>query len=300
MIEAYSLTKKFGSTVALADMSCKIHDGSIFGLVGSNGAGKSTFLRLVCGVLKPDRGEVRIDSTAVYENPSVKGRVFFVADSPWFLHQARMDDMADFYRRYYPRYSRQTYERLAGMFPLDRKKPINQMSKGQQRQVVLLLALACQPDYLMLDEAFDGLDPVMRQLFKRLLAESVSKHNQTVIISSHNLRELEDVCDHVGLLHKGGIVFEKELDALKLGIHKVQAAFRPALDPSDLKGLEILSHDQRGSLLNLVVRGHAEDILNKLENYNPLFAETLPLTLEEVFIHELEVAGYDVHHFIES
>lgn len=300
MIEAYSITKKFGSTVALADMSCKIHNGSIFGLVGSNGAGKSTFLRLACGVFKPDRGEIRIDGEPVYENPSVKERVFFVADSPWFLHQARVDDMADFYRRYYPRYSKETYKRLSNMFPLDLKKPISQMSKGQQRQVVLLLALSCQPDYLFLDEAFDGLDPVMRQLVKRLLAESVSKYNQTVIISSHNLRELEDVCDHVGLLHKGGIVFEKELDELKLGIHKVQAAFRPALDPSSLKGLDILSHDQRGSLLNLVVRGHAEDILRELENFNPLFAETLPLTLEEVFIHELEVAGYDVHHFIES
>jgi len=299
VIEAINITKSFDTVVALNDMSCQIQRGSIFGLVGSNGAGKSTFLRLLAGVLRPDRGDLRFGGYPVYEYPAVKQRIFFVADQPYFPHPASVAETVRFYQLYYPRFSQEVFDRLTRMFPVDVKCRFNQMSKGMQRQVVLMIALACQPDYLLLDEAFDGLDPVVRQLLKKSLADSVARRKQTVIISSHNLRELEDICDHIGLLHKGGILFEQELDALKLGILKIQAVFSQPTAREDLRELDILKYQMRGTLAELVVRGKQEDVLAILKARAPVFIEALPLTLEEVFIQELEVAGYDVNTFLE-
>ncbi|MEA4887867.1 MAG: ABC transporter ATP-binding protein [Clostridiaceae bacterium] len=298
MIEAMQLTKTFGSITALNQLNCKIQSGSIFGLVGSNGAGKSTFLRLLAGVYKPDQGWLTLDRQPIYENPAVKQRIFFIADQSYFLHQAGVPEMVRFYQRFYPKFSVDIFERLKKMFPVDTTRSIHQMSKGMQRQVILMIGLACQPDYLLLDEAFDGLDPVVRQLLKRLLADSVAGKNQTVIIASHNLRELEDICDHVGLLHQGGIVFEQELDSLKLGIHKIQAVFREPTSSENLHGMNILKFQMKGSLAEIVIRGQRDEIMDRLQARNPIFLEALPLTLEEVFIQELEVAGYDVNTFI--
>jgi len=298
MIVAEHLTKTFGSIVALNDMNCQIQRGSIFGLVGSNGAGKSTFLRLLAGIYRPEKGNLAIDGQVVYENPAVKQRIFFVADQGYFLHQASVAEMVRFYQLFYPRFSADIYARLKKMFPVDTSRRIGQMSKGMQRQVILMIGLACQPDYLLLDEAFDGLDPVVRQLLKRLLADLVAGQGQTVLIASHNLRELEDICDHVGLLHQGGIIFEQELDALKLGIHKIQAVFKEPTSREDLTGLDILKFQLRGSMAEIVVRGQHEAIIARLQARDPIFLEVLPLTLEEVFIQELEVAGYDVHTFL--
>ncbi len=298
MIEAKNISKKFGSTIALKDMTCRIQHGSIFGLVGSNGAGKSTFLRLLAGVLRPEQGELLIDEQPVYENPAVKQRIFFVADQTYFLHASSVGGTVQYYRSFYPRFSMEIFERLQKMFPVDTKRRLGQMSKGMQRQVILMIGLACQPDYLLLDEAFDGLDPVVRQLLKRLLIDSVASRAQTVIIASHNLRELEDICDHIGLLHQGGIVLEQELDALKLGIQKVQAVFSKPTTREDLADLDILKFQTRGSMIEMVVRGERDATLRQLHARAPVFVEALPLTLEEVFIQELEVAGYDLNTFL--
>lgn len=298
MIEAMHVTKAFGPILALNDMSCRISQGSIFGLVGSNGAGKSTFLRLLAGVFKPEKGLLTVDGVSVYENPQVKSRIFFVADQTYFLHQASVAEMVRFYQLFYPRFSLPLYEKLKKMFPVDTTRRLGQMSKGMQRQVILMIGLACQPDYLLLDEAFDGLDPVVRQLVKRLLADSVAGRGQTVIIASHNLRELEDICDHIGLLHQGGIVFEQELDTLKLGIQKIQVVFSTPTTREDLHDLTILKYGTRGSMTELVVRGESEQVLERLKARGTVFLESLPLTLEEVFIQELEVAGYDVNTFL--
>jgi ABC-2 type transport system ATP-binding protein len=298
MIEVRNITKTFGAVTALKDVNCQIQRGSIFGLVGSNGAGKSTFLRLLAGVLRPDKGCLLIENQYVYENPAIKQRIFFIADQNFFPFQSSIDETVRFYRLYYPQFSPELFERLARMFPVDMKQHVNQMSKGMQRQVILMIGLACQPDYLLLDEAFDGLDPVVRQLLKRLLADSVARCSQTVIIASHSLRELEDICDHVGLLHQGGILFEQELDSLKLGIQKVQVVFDMPITQNDLRELDILKFQMRGTLVEMVVRGQQDEVFAKLQARAPVFIEALPLTLEEVFIQELEVAGYDVNTFL--
>lgn len=298
MIEAKNLTKKFGPTAALDDISFSVDSGSLFGLVGSNGAGKSTFLRTLSGIYKPDGGEILVDGMAPFENSTVKSRIFFVPDYPYFIPQATLCDMADFYRRIYPEWSDKKFEELSSIFPIGKNDKIVNMSKGMQRQAAIVCAISAQPCYLLMDEIFDGLDPVMRQLLKRIVSDEVSERRMTVIIASHNLRELEDFCDHVGLFHRGGVIFERELDELKLGIHKLQAVFRPTPPMSAFEPLDIVKAETRGSLISLVVRGQRESILEKIGTMNPVFSELLPLTLEEVFISEMEVAGYDLENIL--
>ncbi|MGX8702611.1 ABC transporter ATP-binding protein [Caproiciproducens sp.] len=298
MIEAKKLTKKFGATTALDEISFSIGPGSVFGLVGSNGAGKSTFLRTLAGIYKPDGGEVLLNGEAPFENSEVKSQIFFISDFPYFLPQATLREMAGFFSRVYPGWSQKRFEELCGLFPIDSKSKIVNMSKGMQRQAAIICAIATQPGCLLLDEVFDGLDPVMRQLLKRIVSGEVAQRGMTVIIASHNLRELEDFCDHVGLFHKGGVVFERDLDELKLGINKVQAVFKPMPEISAFAPLEIIKTETRGSLINLVVRGSKDEILEKINGLDPVFAEVLPLTLEEVFISEMEVAGYDLENIL--
>lgn len=294
MIEAKGLIKKFGAKAALDQINVAIGQGSIFGLVGSNGAGKSTFLRLLAGVYAPDGGELLVDDCQPFENSSVKQRVFFISDYPYFFPHATVQSMAEYYSKLYAKWNAQKYAEMLRTFPIDPKLPISRMSKGMQRQAAIICAIACQPDYLLMDEIFDGLDPVMRQLLKRIVSGEVSDRGMTVIIASHNLRELEDFCDHVGLFHRGGVLFERELDELKLGICKVQAVFRPMIDPAVLTKLQIITSKVHGSILELVVKNSQADALAVLEELHPLTAEALPLTLEEVFISEMEVNGYDI------
>ncbi|QEY34777.1 ABC transporter ATP-binding protein [Caproiciproducens galactitolivorans] len=298
MIEVKNLTKKFNSVKALDGISFSIGSGSLFGLVGSNGAGKSTFLRTLAGIYAPDGGEILIDGKSPFENSQVKSRLYFISDYPYFLPQSTLNDMADFYKRIYPNWSRKRYEELCGLFPINAKDKIGNMSKGMQRQAALICALAARPDYLLLDEIFDGLDPVMRQLLKRIVFDEVAQRDMTVIVASHNLRELEDFCDHIGLFHKGGVVFERDLDEMKLGINKVQAVLKPTPDIRDFAPLDIVKMEKHGSLVSLVVRGSKEEILEKINSFNPIFVEILPLTLEEVFISEMEVAGYDIDNIL--
>ena len=298
MIEVKHLTKRFGAVTALDNISFQADSGSIFGLVGSNGAGKSTFLRTAAGVYRPDAGSVLIDGGEPFENLSVKGNVCFISDYPYFPRAATLTDMEDLFSHTYPHWDKERFHYLCSCFPLDTKQRILNMSKGMQRQAAILCALGARPTHLLLDEIFDGLDPVMRQLLKRILSGEVSDRGMTVVIASHNLRELEDICDHVGLFHRGGVIFDRELDSLKLGISRVQAMFRPMPDRSAFDSFDLVTLRTQGSLVDFVARGTQEDILAKLSAMNPVFSELLPLTLEEVFISEMEAAGYDIDNIL--
>ena len=298
MIQVERLTKKFQTHTALNQISVSVQPGSVFGLVGSNGAGKSTLLRTIAGIYKPDSGTVAIDGTPIFEHPNVKNDIFFISDFPYFIPQSNMKEMAKFYASMYSNWSHERYRELCHLFPIEEKMKISSMSKGMQRQVALICALSTQPKVLLMDEIFDGLDPVMRQLLKKLLAREVSERNITVMIASHNLRELEDVCDHVGLLHQGGVVFEQELDGLKLNLHKLQAVFKPMISMDVFSDLDILKFDMKGSLINMVIRGDKGVISRRIEALKPVYFEMLPLTLEEVFISEMEVSGYDIDKII--
>ena len=299
MIEAVELTKKFGSLAALDSISFTIGEGSIFGLVGSNGAGKSTLLRTIAGVYAPTKGKLLVDGESSFENPKIKDRIFFVSDFPFFLKGTSMDTMAVFYAGLYGGWNAAKYDKLASTFPIDRKAKLSTMSKGMQRQAALILALSTSPRYLLLDEAFDGLDPVIRQLLKHLLAETVAELGTSVVISSHNLRELEDVCDHIGLMHKGGILFEDELDNLKLEICKVQAVFTDTPSDEALAAIPgIKNVERRGSMIMFIAKGAKDEIIDKVNSLSPVFSEVLPLTLEEVFISEMEAAGYDINNIL--
>lgn len=298
MIQVERLTKKFQTYTALNQISVSVQPGSVFGLVGSNGAGKSTLLRTIAGIYKPDSGTVAIDGTPIFEHPNVKNDIFFISDFPYFIPQSNMKEMAKFYASMYSNWSHERYRELCSLFPIEEKMKISSMSKGMQRQVALICALSTQPKVLLMDEIFDGLDPVMRQLLKKLLAREVSERNITVMIASHNLRELEDVCDHVGLLHQGGVVFEQELNGLKLNLHKLQAVFKPMISMDVFSDLDILKFDMKGSLINMVIRGDKGVISRRIEALKPVYFEMLPLTLEEVFISEMEVSGYDIDKII--
>ena len=298
MIQAENLVKCFGDFTALSALTANIPQGSIYGLVGSNGSGKSTFLRLCAGIYMPDGGSIRISGEPVYENIALKGKIFFVADDLYFLSQSNLEEIAAFYRGIYPSFSQEKYQKLCTVFPLDPHKKINTFSMGMKRQAALLLGLACQPELFLLDEAFDGLDPVIRGAVKKLLSDEIAGRGMTVLITSHNLRELEDLCDHVGLLHQGRILFQREIDELKLGFCKVHAAFPNGFDEQILQPLGVLQAERVGSLLNLVVRGTSDQVASYLRGKGAVFAEGVPLTLEEVFIHEMEAVGYDYNNIL--
>lgn len=299
MIKAQNLTKSFDDIVALDNLDITIDRGSLYGLVGSNGSGKSTLLRLIAGVYRPDGGTVTVDGSPVFEDTAVKDRIFFLSDDLYFLHKATVDEMAAFYRGIYDRFDMEKYRKIKSVFPIDTTKRIANFSKGMKRQAAILLALSSCPDYLLLDEAFDGLDPVIRLLVKRLVMDEIADRQMTVIATSHNLRELEDMCDQVGLLHKGRVLFQRDLDELKLGFCKVQAVFDgPAPDWKTI-GLSILQARQQGSIHSLLVRGNAQEILAVLQTQpGSVFCEAIPMTLEEVFIGEMEAVGYDYSNIL--
>ena len=298
MITMNGLTKTFDGFTALDNFTTEIPAGSIYGLVGTNGSGKSTLLRLISGIYRPDGGEITIDGEAPFENVGVKSRIVHVSDDLYFLPQSNMDEMAKFYAGVYESFDWDAYRSMCGRFPIDPKKRIGKFSKGMKRQTALILALACRPKILLLDEAFDGLDPVIRIALRKILADAIADGDVTVIIASHNLRELEDLCDHMGLLHGGKVVFAREIDAAKLGFCKVQAAFATPPGQDDLAGLDIAQRTDAGSVLTLIVRGHPDDITRRISALNPMFVEAVPLTLEEVFIHEMEAVGYDYNKII--
>ena len=299
MIKATGLIKRFEQFTALDCLNTTIENGCICGLVGSNGAGKSTLLRLIAGVYQPTEGSITIDDEPIYENENIKQQIYFVPDDLYFFPGSTMDDMAKYLKKLYVNWNQQRYEDLLKKFPMSRKNKLHNSYKGMRRQAALILALSCQPKYLLLDEAFDGLDPVLRLALRKIMADDVAQRGMTVIIASHNLRELEDVCDQVGLLHQGHILFQRELDDLKLGFCKVQAAFKPMLPEAEFKqALDILKLEVSGSMVSIVARGTVEEVSEKLEQFHPLFCEAVPMMLEEIFIYEMEAVGYDYNNVL--
>ncbi len=292
MIEVKGITKTFGGHTALNDLSCTIENGRIYGLVGSNGAGKSTLIRLMTGVYRPDRGSITVDGAPVFDNPLVKRRMVYVSDDIYFLPQANMQRMALLYAATYPSFSMKRFEELSQMFGLDPKSPLSTFSKGMRRQAAVILALCCYADFIFMDETFDGLDPVMRELVKRVIYSEMEQRGATAVIASHSLRELEDTCDQLALLHKGGLVFESDVQNLKTSLFKVQVAFKAEFDRQVLDGIEVVSFTKQGSVALAIVRGDREQVRQKLMAQEPLLVEMLPLTLEEVFLHEMEALGY--------
>lgn len=296
MIRIDSVTKDFEEVRSLDKVSVLIKDGSIFGLIGSNGSGKSTLLRILCGIYKPTEGDVVFDGMPVWEDPAVKQNIVYLSDDQYFLPHCTIYDMMQLYKSVYPTFSDEKYKEYLNLFGLDDKRKIATFSKGMQKQASFLLGLSCRTQYVLCDETLDGLDPVMRRTVCKIVAEEVADRNITVIFASHNLKEIEDICDHVALLHKGQLLFEAGLDDIKLGIHKIQMSFeKDRLEEvkTELTQLDTVSLEQRGSLFTVIARGDEGALSDFIGSLHPVFVEFIPLTLEEIFIAEMEERGYD-------
>ncbi len=296
MIKAEKLTKKFNSTTALAEVTCTIPDGSIYGMVGSNGAGKSTFLRLIAGVYQPDGGSVSIDGREVYGSAEALQSVLYVPDELYFLPGANIRRMGQLYESTRGSFDYDRLEELAGMIKLDTKKPISQFSKGMKRQAATILALACRPKTLLFDETFDGLDPVMRTVIKRIIVDDILERGASMIITSHSLRELEDTCDQLAFLHKGGLVLESDVSTLKTSLFKLQFASLEDFTREDIEraaNTKLLSFTKHGSVANMIIRGDRNGIAERIRLLKPVIMDILPLSLEEIFIYEMESLGYE-------
>ena len=296
MIRAENITKHFDDVRSLHEVSIGVKDGSILGLIGSNGSGKSTLLRILSGIYLPDTGDILYDGEPVFENTAVKKQIVYLSDDPYFLPQCTMNDMRDFYASVYPDFSHERYEALTKQFGLNPRRRIITFSKGMQKQVSMLLGLSCQPKYLFCDETFDGLDPVMRQLVKSLIIADVAERDMCCVVASHNLREMEDMADHIALLHQGELLLERELDDIRTNMVKVQVSYRKEVCDAmaeTLRELQPLSMERRGSLFTLIVRGTEESLQPWFADTSPLFCEYIPMTLEEIFITEMEERGYE-------
>ena len=298
MIEVNHITKRFGKVTAVDDFTLDINRGSVLGIVGSNGGGKSTLLRILSGVFDADSGEVKINGQNIYNNPSVKGECFFIPDFPYFSNSATLENTAYLYRSLYPNWNENAFRQFCSVFPIDPDAKIIDMSKGMQRQAALILAISTCPRYLLLDEIFDGLDPVVRRLVKKILIDNVSANDMTVVIASHNLRELEELCDRICLIHKGKLLLEREIDEIKLGLRKVQVAFTEVPDNSFFEEINVINLWRNGNIFNLTIRGTEDEFMPKLEERKPLYISAVPMTLEEIFISEMGAAGYDAENII--
>ena len=299
MIEVKHVTKTFDGFRALDGLTMSVPDGSIYGLVGPNGAGKSTILRHITGIYRQDEGKVLVAGEPVYENPAVKARMASIPDELYYFLSASTRDMMRFYRGFYPRFDQKRYEALKDIFTLvDEKQPIRRLSKGMQKQSAFWLSLCCRPDLLVLDEPVDGLDPVMRRQVWSLLMSDVAEYGTTVLVSSHNLRELEDVCDHVGILSHGRVLVERGLSDLQENVVKMQVVFQEKELPKLPDDLEVLHVSQVGRIHTLIIRGNATEVTNRLAVYAPILMDALPLTLEEIFIYELGGEDYEVRDIV--
>ena len=292
MIEVKNVTKTFDGRTALNGLTMTVPTGAIYGLVGPNGSGKSTIIRHIMGIYRQDAGEVLIDGEPVYENTALKQRIAYIPDDVFYFLQASVQDMMKYYRGIYPGFDMERYEKLKSVFELDEKTPIRRMSKGMQKQAGFWLALCQKPDLMVLDEPVDGLDPVMRRQVWSLLMADAAERGITVLVSSHNLRELEDVCDHVGILDQGSLLLERSLTELQENITKIQIAL-PDGRPLP-QGLNLVHESVTGRLRTLIVRGNPQETLAALQTCDPLFMDALPLSLEEIFIYELGGADYAV------
>lgn len=293
MIELKGLTKQFDEFKALDNIDLTIPEGTAFGLLGSNGAGKSTILRILSGIYKQEIGSAAIDGQEIYDNVSVKERVFFINDETIQFSRFTLEELKDFYKGFYPKFSEELFVKLRETIKLPLKKRIDNFSKGMKRQAIVIIGLSCQTDYLLLDEAFDGLDPTMRIIVKHMLVDAMLDRKLTTIISSHNLKEINEVCDTVALLHQGKILFNRDLDSVKGNIHKVQVAFAIDYEKDAFDDIELLHFERSGKVTYLIAKGDEEELKQKLNAKKPLVMDIIPLTLEEIFIYEMEGLGYD-------
>ncbi len=293
MIELTSVVKKFDDFSAADSISLKIENGSAFGLLGSNGAGKSTVLRLLSGIYQPESGYVKIDGKDVFDNAEIKRKLFFVSDETVQYNNFSLLELKNFYKGFYPSFSEEIFDKLNSAVKLPEKKKMHSFSKGMKRQAIVITALSCCTEYLFLDEAFDGLDPTMRNIVKRMLVDAMLDRKITVVISSHNLKEISEICDSAALLHKGELLFSRDLDSLNGSIHKICAAFPNEYSKEDFPELEILHFEKQQSLTYIVAKGDKQFISDVLLKRSPTVLDIIPLTLEEIFIYEMEVMGYD-------
>ena len=292
MLELKNVTKCFGDFKALENLSMTVPKGAVYGLVGPNGAGKSTAIRCLLGVYRPEQGEITLNGETIYENPAVKTTIGSIPDDIFYFPSATLEDMRKFYRGIYPRFDDELFERLYEIFNLPRKSPIRRFSKGMQKQAAFHLSICTRPDLLVLDEPVDGLDPVMRRQVWSLLLSDVAQHGTTVLISSHNLRELEDICDHVGIMDQGKMLLERSLADMQGSTHKLQLVGQIP------EGLDILHESSSGRLKTLIVRGNAKAIEAAVAAANPDYFDILPLSLEEIFIYELGGVNYEVKNIV--
>lgn len=298
MIKISHVSKSFDGFQAVNDISLQIEEGNVFGLIGTNGAGKSTLLRMIAGVYKPEAGTITVDDLPVFDNEQAKSLMFYISDDMYFFANANAEEMVTYYDRMYMNYDKEQFFKYLDIFGLERRRKVRNYSKGMKKQLAILLGLCSHTKYLFCDETFDGLDPVMRQTVKTMMIEQMEE-GLTPVIASHNLRELEDICDHVGLLHKGGVLLSKDLEQMKCSVCKVQCAFN---DEEKLKkaleSLKVRADEKRGALHTLLIEGDRNEVEMKLREAEPVFIEVLNLSLEELFINETEVAGYDIRKLI--
>mgnify|MGYP004502808415 FL=1 len=298
MIEIRNLSKSYGKKKVLDKLNCNIKTGSIYGLIGANGAGKSTLLRIINDVFKRDEGTVLVNEEEVENNQELKQKLVFVPDDLFFYPSYTLKDMGKFYSAMYKKFDMKYLEELAGILKLNMNEKIQNFSKGMKRQCALICALSTNAEYMFFDETFDGLDPVVRNLMKKIIAKQMEKNNTTIIMTSHNLRELEDICDNLGLLYKGGILFESDVDSLKTNIFKVQISLKEDFSEKDFEKLNILSFKKVGSVATIIVKGEKEESEEYLKSKNPIILDFLTLTLEEIFIYEMEVLGYEFNQVV--
>ena len=292
MIQVKNVVKRFEGFRALDDLTMTVPKGAVYGLVGPNGAGKSTIIRHLAGIYRQDSGEVLVDGQPVYENNEVKRRMAVIGDDWYYFPQAGIREMAKFYAGMYPQFSWERYEKLKAVFPLDEKLMLRRMSKGMQKQAAFWLTVCCMPEYLILDEPVDGLDPVMRRQVWSLLLGDVAERGTTVLVSSHNLRELEDVCDHVGILNHGKVLLERSLSDLQDNTVKLQVAYQGVTEPPLPAELNILHRSHVGRVYTYIIRGSSREIMRRMQITEPVLLESIPLTLEEIFIYELGGVDY--------
>ena len=298
MIRVNEVTKKFGDFKALDRLTLHVKEGSVYGLVGPNGAGKTTIIKNLVGIYTPDSGEIEIDSQKVFENTELKNEVIYIGDDLFFFPAYSIMDMAKFYSGMYTNWSWERFNSLKDVFKIETNCKVRRLSKGMQKQVAFWLGISTCPKVLILDEPVDGLDPVMRKNVWKIVLQDVAERNTTILVSSHNLRELEDVCDHVGIMYRGRVVLEKALDDVKGNIHKIQLAFEGELPEGLRDKVDILHEEQIGRVNMLIVKGDSDEIDRKIKSYNPIICDMIPLTLEEVFIYELGGMGYEFENII--
>ncbi len=298
MIKITNLNKSFGSKKVLENLNCNIETGSIYGLIGANGAGKSTLLRIINDIYRKDSGEILIDGENIQNNEKVKQKLAFLPDDLYIIPSYTLIDMAKYYEALYEKFDMNYLKELADILKLDINSKLDNFSKGMKRQCALICILATNAEYMFFDETFDGLDPVIRNLMKKILAKHMSNKNTTIIMTSHNLRELEDICDNLGVLYKGGVLFESDIDSLKTNMFKVQIALSDEFDENTFKDLNPLSFKKVGSIATIIFKDDREKIENELKKKKPIILDFLSLTLEEIFIYEMEVIGYEFKQVI--